>query len=82
MGLEVGHVRMSRDTCVSYYTTGTATVARPFPQWANGLPVVPYIQYREGLKRHQCALTGEFLPYPFDSRGAECPVIFDKEEGT
>ena len=40
----------------------------------------PYIQYREGLKRHQCALTGEFLPYPFDGMGNECPITFDKED--
>ena len=52
---------MSRETCVRYYTTGTATVAVHFP---NGLTVCQwcsYIQYRDGLKRHQCALTGEFL---------------------
>ena len=64
---------MSRETCVRYYTTGTATVAVHFP---NGLTVCqwcPYIQYRE-------ALTGEFLPYPFDGMGNECPITFDKED--
>lgn len=71
---------MSRETCVHYYTTGTATVAVHFP---NGLTVCQwcsYIQYRDGLKRHQCALTGEFLPYPFDGMGNECPITFDKED--
>lgn len=69
----------ARETCVSYYATGTATVKVHFP---NGMTVCqwcPYIQYREGLKRHQCMLTGEFLPYPFDGRGNDCPVEFNKE---
>ena len=71
---------MSRETCVRFYTTGTATVAVHFP---NGLTVCqwcPYLQYREGLKRHQCALTGEYLPYPFDSRGNECPILLKEED--
>ena len=70
---------MSRETCVRHYTTGTATVAVHFP---NGLTVCqwcPYIQYREGLKRHQCASPANFCR-TVDGMGNECPITFDKED--
>ena len=71
---------MSRETCVRFYKTGTATVSVHFP---NGMTVCqwcPYLRWHDGFRRHQCGLTTEFLPYPFDSRGNECPVTFDKED--
>lgn len=69
-----------RETCVRFYATGEARLKVHFP---NGMTVCqwcPYLRYHDGLKRHQCALTNEFLPYPFDGRGNECPIEFDKEE--
>lgn len=71
---------MSKETCVRFYTTGTATIPVHFP---NGMTICqwcPYLRWHDGLRRHQCALTNEFLPYPFDCRGNECPVIFSKED--
>ena len=70
---------MSKDSSVTWYATGTATIPVYFP---NGLTVCqwcPYLKYYDALKRHQCELTKEYLPYPFVSRGNECPVIFNEE---
>lgn len=69
-----------RETCVSFYTSGTAHVRVHFPNGMTMCQWCPYLRYHEGVKRHQCALTIEFLPYPFDGRGNECPIEFDKEE--
>ena len=70
---------MPKSEGVSYYTTGHATVVVPFPenmtfcQWCN------YVRNEDSLKRHRCLLTDEYLPFPFTSRGNECPIIFDKK---
>ncbi len=71
---------MSRETCVSFYVTGVAHIPVHFPNGMTFCQWCPYLKYRDGLRRHQCGLTGEFLPYPFDSRGNECPVIFENKE--
>lgn len=67
---------------VRYYTTGTATIAVHFPEDMTFCQWCPYVRNEDSLKRHKCLLTGEYLPYPFTSRGNECPVIFPKEEKT
>lgn len=71
---------MSRETCVRFYTTGTAILTIQFPNGRTVCQWCPHVQYREGLRRHQCGLTGEFLPYPFDGRGLLCPVQLDGME--
>lgn len=66
---------------VSYYTNGIATLPVPFPEDKVFCQWCPYVRNEDSLKRHRCLLTNEYLPYPFTSRGNECPVVFyGKEE--
>lgn len=66
--------------CVLYYTSGIATVEVHFPenktvcQWCN------FVRNEDSLKRHKCMLTGEYLPYPFTSRGNQCPILLNETE--
>lgn len=64
---------MSKTRCVTRYTTGTLAVH--FPQ---GLEVCLYCPClaRDFAIRCRCTVTGELLPYPEDSRGAQCPIQF------
>jgi hypothetical protein len=45
----------------------------------------PYCQYcsmiktEEFLKRFTCRVTGEYLLYPFTSRGKQCPIQFKED---
>lgn len=66
-----------REDGVRYYTWGTARLRVPFPEDLTRCQWCPYVRYEDGLKRHRCLLTGEYLPYPFASRGNECPVVID-----
>ena len=69
-----------RSEGVKYYTWGHASLAVPFPEEKLVCQWCPYVRNEDSLKRHKCLLTGEYLPYPFTSRGNECPVVFDEEE--
>lgn len=71
---------MGRETCVTFYTVGKAVIPVHFPNGMAHCQWCPYLRYHEGARRHQCALTNELLPYPFDGRGNECPVTFDAKE--
>ncbi len=64
---------------VTFYTWGTATLRVPFPEEKTLCQWCPYVRNEDSLKRHRCLLTGEYLPFPFTSRGNECPIILDKE---
>lgn len=65
---------------VSYYTHGTATLPVFFPEDKTVCQWCPYVRTEDSLKRHRCLLTGEYLVYPFTSRGNECPVVFEEDE--
>ena len=65
---------------VAFYTWGTATLRVPFPEDMTRCQWCPYIRNEDSLKRHRCLLTGEYLPFPFTSRGNECPIILDEED--
>lgn len=67
------------NNAVLYYTTGTATVPVHFPENRTVCQWCPFVRTEDSLKRHRCQLTGEYLVYPFTSRGNECPVIFEEE---
>lgn len=71
---------MGMDKAVTYYTWGTATLRVPFPEDMTRCQWCPYVRNEDSLKRHRCLLTGEYLPFPFTSRGNECPIILDKED--
>lgn len=64
-----------------YYTSGVATVDVHFPEdrvcCAN---CVPFCRYEEAFKRYSCRATGEQILFPFQQRGAQCPIVFNKEE--
>lgn len=65
---------------VKFYTWGVATLNVPFPEDMTRCQWCPYVRTEDSLKRHKCLLTGEYLPFPFTSRGNQCPVVFEKED--
>lgn len=65
---------------VDFYTTGHAVVTVHFPEDKVILPVVPFCRNEDSLRRWKCLLTGEYLVYPFQSVGNECPVVLDVKE--
>ena len=65
---------------VSFYTWGKAVLAVPFPEDMTRCQWCPYVRNEDSLKRHRCLLTGEYLPFPFSSRGNECPITFEEVE--
>lgn len=71
---------MSKSEGVTYYTWGVATLPVPFQEGMTRCQWCPYVRNEDSLKRHRCLLTGEYLPFPFTSRGNQCPVIFTNEE--
>lgn len=71
---------MSKSDAITWYETGTATLAVPFPNGKTVCQWCPYVRTEDSLKRHRCLLTGEYLMFPFTSRGNECPVMFDNGE--
>lgn len=71
---------MKKGEGVSYYTKGTATLPVFFPEDKTTCQWCPYVRTEDSLKRCRCLLTGEYLPYPFTSRGNECPVVFEEEQ--
>lgn len=70
---------MAREGGVSYYTWGTVVVQVPFPEDMTCCQWCPYVRNEDSLKRHRCLLTGEYLPFPFTSRGNQCPVTFEEK---
>lgn len=66
--------------CVTYYTFGTATLRVSFPEDLTECQWCPYVRNEDSLKRHKCLLTGEYIPFPFTSRGNQCPIVLDGQE--
>lgn len=71
---------MRDDRSVTHYTWGEAFLKVPFPMDYTFCQWCPYVRNEDSLKRHKCLLTGEYLPFPFTSRGNQCPVIFEEKE--
>lgn len=69
---------MPKSEGVSFYTWGTAELAVAFPESKTVCQWCPYVRNEDSLKRHRCLLTSEYLPYPFTSRGNECPIKFQE----
>ena len=69
-----------KERIVQFYTWGTAVLRVPFPEDMTQCQWCPFVRNEDSLKRHRCLLTGEYLPFPFTSRGNECPVVIDNEE--
>ena len=65
---------------VSYYTEATLKIF--FPEDKVTCQWCPLCRGEDSLKRNKCALTGEYLVYPFTFRGNQCPleIIEIKEE--
>ena len=64
---------------VKYYTHGKAVVSVSFPENRTVCQYCRFVRYYEGLRRYQCMLTEEYLLYPFDGVGNQCPVLLDTE---
>jgi hypothetical protein len=65
------------------YKWGTALIRVPFPDGETSCHYCPHLRYDDGCRRNYCSLTREFIVSPFNSRGLECPVVFDNaEEGS
>ena len=71
---------MARQGGVSYYTWGHLEIDVPFPEDMTQCQWCPFVRNEDSLKRWRCLITGEYLPFPFVSRGNQCPIIFDTEE--
>lgn len=71
---------MGRRDGVGWYTKGLATLLVYFPEDMTTCQWCPYVRNEDSLKRHRCLLTGEYLPFPFTSRGNECPVDLEGGE--
>ncbi len=66
--------------CVAFYKTGVASIAVNFPNGDAVCRWCPFIRYDESLRRHRCLFTGEYLPFPVESLGNECPIVFEEEK--
>ena len=63
-----------RDDGVRYYTPALLSYEFGFPEDKTVCQWCPFCYASGELKRYVCRITGEFLPYPFTSRGMKCPV--------
>ena len=62
---------------VDYYTKASVTLEIFFPEDKTVCQWCPYCRNEDSLKRWKCLLTGEYLIYPFNSVGNQCPAIFE-----
>ena len=65
---------------VDFYTTGYAVGPVHFPEDKVFCQWCPFCRNEDSLRRWKCLLTGEYLVYPFQSVGNECPVVLDVKE--
>lgn len=70
----------TRGKGVSFYKTGTAMITVNFPEGETVCRWCPYIRYDESLKRHRCFFSGEYLMFPMESLGVQCPIYFEENE--
>lgn len=68
------------EKCVYFYKTGVASIVVNFPNGDAVCRWCPFIRYDESLRRHRCLFTGEYLPFPIESLGNECPIVFEEEK--
>lgn len=69
---------------VAYYTLARCTIEVGFPEDKTVCQWCRFCRNEDSLRRWRCLLTGEYLLYPFDSVGNECPLVLvergDKHE--
>ena len=63
-----------------YFTQGTLWYTLSFPEDKVRCQYCPCCRYEEALKRYSCRLTGEWLVYPFQCVGRQCPIGFEEKE--
>ena len=65
---------------VKFYTLAEGTVHVYFPEGRTVCQWCRYARNEDSLRRWRCLLTDEYLVYPFDSIGNQCPLKIVKEE--
>lgn len=65
---------------VRFYTLAEGTVRVFFPEGKTVCQWCRYARNEDSLRRWRCLLTDEYLVYPFDSIGNQCPLKIIKEE--
>lgn len=68
---------MGKTHGVKFYKVGIATVPVYFPEGQTVCRWCPYVRYDESLMRHRCIFSGEYLLYPMETRGVQCPLRFE-----
>ena len=71
---------LNRERRVAFYKTGRASVLVHFPNGDTVCRWCPFVRHDGSLNRHRCLFTSEYLPFPLDSRGNLCPILFEEEE--
>lgn len=66
---------------VSWYAHGRMEIDVYFPEGNTTCQWCPFCRNEDSLKRWKCLITGEYLMYPFTSRGNKCPLKLEEEEG-
>lgn len=64
---------------VKFYTKAKGTISVSFPEDRTICQWCPYCRNEDSLRRWKCLLTGEYLVYPFQSVGNDCPLCIVKE---
>lgn len=70
---------MSFEKGVSWYTKARGVVVVHFPEDKTVCQWCPYCRNEDSLRRWKCLLTGEYLVYPFDSIGNQCPLVLEEQ---
>lgn len=63
-----------RETAILYYTKAKGEFIVNFPEDRTVCQYCQYCRNEDSLKRWKCLITGEYLLYPFDAIGNECPL--------
>lgn len=70
---------MSFEKGVGWYTKARGVVVVHFPEDKTVCQWCPYCRNEDSLRRWKCLLTGEYLVYPFDSIGNQCPLVLEEQ---
>ena len=65
---------------ILYYTKAQGKITVNFPEDKTVCQYCQYSRNEDSLKRWKCLITGEFLLYPFDTIGNECPLKLVEEQ--
>lgn len=59
---------------ITYYTAAEANIKVFFPEDKTVCQYCRYVRNEDSLKRWKCLLTDEYLVYPFNGVGNNCPL--------